>query len=75
MGENCVKHALMIGAAFLVLASVFVGCSNYQIPGKGGDGTIKANSCEGCHTDLERLIDLHDPDTEFPEGGCGGAGS
>lgn len=57
----------------VVLLIAGIGCTNYQIPGRGETGEIKANSCEGCHTDYERLIAVHTPDTSPPVGGCGGA--
>ena len=56
----------------LVLAGMIAGCANYSIPGVGG-GAVTANSCEGCHTDYERLIEVHTPDTTPPPAGCGGA--
>lgn len=64
-----------IGAGLIILFVVLVisgiSCTNHQIPGKGS-GNITENSCEGCHTDYERLIEVHSPDTEPPVGGCGG---
>lgn len=64
-----------IGAGLIILFVVLVisgiSCTNYQIPGKGS-GNITENSCEGCHTDYERLVEVHSPDTEPPVGGCGG---
>lgn len=61
------------GLIILMVTLIFSGiaCTNYTIPGKGS-GKIEANSCEGCHTDLERLIAVHTPDTGAPVGGCGG---
>ena len=63
------------GAGFLgvclIMAWMIAGCANYSIPGSGS-GTVTANSCEGCHTDYERLIEVHDPDTTPPPAGCGG---
>ena len=60
-----------IGAGLIILFVVLVisgiSCTNYQIPGKGS-GNITENSCEGCHTDYERLIEVHSPDTEPPVG-------
>jgi thiosulfate/3-mercaptopyruvate sulfurtransferase len=53
------------------LVFTMVGCINYTIPGRDS-GQIKANSCEGCHTDYERLVAVHSPDTALPAGGCGG---
>jgi thiosulfate/3-mercaptopyruvate sulfurtransferase len=64
-----------IGSSLVILLGILLGaglaCTNYTIPGKDG-GSISANSCEGCHTDYERLIEVHDPDTAPPPGGCGG---
>jgi len=57
---------------FLMFLIAGIGCTNYQIPGSGGGGEIEANSCEGCHTDYDRLIAVHSPDTVAPPGGCGG---
>ncbi len=56
---------------FVVLVFAGIACTNYTIPGKG-TGEVTANSCEGCHTDYERLIAVHSPDTAAPAGGCGG---
>ncbi len=64
-----------IGAGLIILFVVMVisgiSCTNYQIPGKGS-GNVTENSCEGCHTDYERLKEVHSPDTEPPPSGCGG---
>ncbi len=66
---------IKFGSGLLLLFVVFVftgiACTNYTIPGKG-NGEVKANSCEGCHTDYERLIAVYTPDTDAPVGGCGG---
>jgi hypothetical protein len=66
-----------IGLGLLLTMLLFIvagiGCTNYQIPGKGDSGEIVANSCEGCHTDKDMLIVVHSPDTAAPLGGCGGA--
>ncbi len=65
-----------IGSGLVLLFVVFliagIGCTNYQIPGSGNSGEIEANSCEGCHTDYDRLVAVHSPDTAAPVGGCGG---
>jgi thiosulfate/3-mercaptopyruvate sulfurtransferase len=45
-------------------------CTNYQIPGRNS-GEITANSCEGCHTDYDRLIEEHTPDDAPPLSGYG----
>lgn len=60
---------LAAGALFAMFAA---GCTSYTIPGKESGNKVKANSCEGCHTDYERLIAVHSPDTDPPVGGCGG---
>jgi len=64
-----------IGTGLVLLFVIFViagiSCTNYQVPGKG-TGEVTDNSCEGCHTDYERLIAVHSPDTAPPVGGCGG---
>ena len=63
------------GAGFLgvclIMAWMIAGCANYSIPGSGS-GAVTANSCEGCHTNYEMLIEVHDPDTTPPPAGCGG---
>lgn len=60
-------------AVFAVLLIAGIGCTNYQIPGSGNGGEVGANSCEGCHTDYDRLVAVHTPDTAPPPGGCGGS--
>ncbi len=56
---------------FAILVVAGISCTNYTIPRR--DSTkVSANSCEGCHTDYERLIAVHTPDTAAPVGGCGG---
>ena len=59
-------------AVFVMLLVAGIGCTNYQVPGSGGSGEISANSCEGCHTDYDRLMAVYSPDTAAPVGGCGG---
>ena len=59
-------------AVFAVLVIGGIACTNYQIPGSGGGGEVGENTCEGCHTDYERLMAVHSPDTAPPPGGCGG---
>jgi len=56
---------------FVILVIAGISCTNYTIPGKDS-GEVTANSCEGCHTDYERLILVHTPDTAPPPSGCGG---
>lgn len=64
------KHSKR-GAGLILLVVVLIitgiSCTNYQIPGKG-TGEVTENSCEGCHTDYERLVDVHTPDTDLPLG-------
>ncbi len=58
---------------FVVMVIAGIACTNYTIPGRdagGGSGTD--NSCEECHTDYERLILVHTPDTAAAVSGCGG---
>ena len=66
------KRAMMLLSAGVMLVWIIGGCTNYTIPGKESGDKIKANSCEGCHTDYARLIEVHSPDTTPPAGGCGG---
>ncbi|MCK5134401.1 MAG: hypothetical protein KAR19_01335 [Bacteroidales bacterium] len=66
-----IKRGPRLITVCLVAAWIFAGCTSYTIPGKDS-GKIKANSCEGCHTDYARLIEVHSPDTAPPAGGCGG---
>jgi hypothetical protein len=47
---------------FVVLMIAGIGCTNYQIPGK----TTPKNNCEICHTDYERLVEVHSPDAAAP---------
>jgi hypothetical protein len=55
----------------LLLLWILAGCTDYTIPDKRKK-IISAASCEGCHTNYERLIEVHSPDTTAPAGGCGG---
>ncbi|MFO7671143.1 MAG: hypothetical protein R6W31_15910 [Bacteroidales bacterium] len=71
MEERKLKREGGLLIIFIFLAGLISGCANYTIPGNES-GKIVANSCEGCHTDYERLIDVHDPDTTPPPSGCGG---
>ncbi|MEZ5069736.1 MAG: hypothetical protein R2751_01910 [Bacteroidales bacterium] len=63
------SHIFLVLGVFLAMG---MGCTSYTIPDKNSN-TVTANSCEGCHTDYERLIAVHSPDTVEPVGGCGGA--
>lgn len=49
-------------AVFAVLLLAGIGCTNYEIPGKGSVEPQK-NFCEDCHTDLERLMAVQTPDS------------
>jgi thiosulfate/3-mercaptopyruvate sulfurtransferase len=71
MEERKLKREGGLLIIFVFIAAFISGCANYTIPGNES-GKIEANSCEGCHTDYERLIDVHDPDTTPPPSGCGG---
>ena len=47
----------------------------YQLPDSWKESVTEPNqlnNCEVCHTDYERLVDVHSPDTAAPVGGCGG---
>jgi hypothetical protein len=66
------KRGIRLIGVCLVAGWIFAGCTNYTIPGRD-PGKVTANSCEGCHTDYERLIAVHTPDTAAPVGGCGGS--
>ena len=66
------KRGIRITWFCLVTGWIIAGCTNYSIPGRDS-GKVTANSCEGCHTDYERLIAVHSPDTGAPVGGCGGS--
>ncbi len=60
-----------MGLIFVVLAISGIACTNYTIPEKGSH-KVSANSCEGCHTDYARLLEVFSPDTAAAVGGCGG---
>jgi thiosulfate/3-mercaptopyruvate sulfurtransferase len=53
-----------LALVFGVLLMTGMGCTNYQIPGKGG--TPQANMCEDCHTDYDKLMAVYTPDTDAP---------
>ena len=55
---------------FVILLIAGIGCTNYQIPGRTSSEP-KANNCEICHTDYERLVEIHSPDTDPPLQGYG----
>jgi hypothetical protein len=55
---------------FVLLLIAGIGCTNYQIPGNTSPEP-KANNCEICHTDYERLVEVHTPDTAAPVSGYG----
>jgi len=65
-----------LGSGLLaVFAGLLIGgiaCTNYQIPGGKEQPEPEANLCEDCHTDYDRLVEVHSPDTAPPVGGCGG---
>ncbi|MGW8315260.1 MAG: hypothetical protein ACWGNV_06645 [Bacteroidales bacterium] len=66
------NQGLKLLSVGIILAWIIAGCANYTIPGKDSGDKIKDNSCEGCHTDYEHLIEVYSPDTAAPVGGCGG---
>jgi len=65
------KIGLSAIVVFGIIVGIGIGCTNYTIPDKNSN-KISAASCEGCHTDYKRLIEVHTPDTAPPTGGCGG---
>ena len=65
------RGAGAVGVAIL-LAFIIGGCANYTIPDNSRK-IISANSCEGCHTDYDRLVEVHDTNYPPPMGGCGGS--
>ena len=56
----------------LFIAVIIAGCNNNDDPGENNGENIAVNSCEGCHTDYARLMEVYSPDTAAPVGGCGG---
>ena len=72
--EGEIIKGFKIGSVLVVGVLAFSGiaCTSYTIPGKG-TGTVTSNSCEGCHTDYERLIAVHSPDTAAPDDADGTA--
>jgi len=71
MADNHMRTGPALLWAFLVCAWITTGCASYTIPDED-NRKISAASCEGCHTDYERLIEVHTADTAAPVGGCGG---
>lgn len=69
MKDSKIGTGLVLIVATLLIAGI--SCTNYQIPGKG-NGEVTDNSCEGCHTDYDKLVAVHTPDTDPPPSGCGG---
>jgi hypothetical protein len=65
------KHGCGLVLMFGALVFAGISCTNYTIPGRDS-GKVSAKSCEGCHTDYERLVEVYSPDTAAPAGGCGG---
>jgi thiosulfate/3-mercaptopyruvate sulfurtransferase len=51
---------------FVMLLIAGIGCTNYQIPGNGSSGPV-VNNCEICHTDYDRLVEVHTPDSAPPD--------
>lgn len=60
-----VKKGVKLLGVCLIGSWIGVGCTNHTIPERGG-------RCEECHTDYERLVEVHSPDTAAAVGGCGG---
>jgi hypothetical protein len=54
----------------IVLIISGISCTNYQIPGRDSGGSTD-NACEDCHTDYDRLIEVHTPDAGDPVTGYG----
>ena len=67
------KHS-KIGAGLILMMIVLIisgiSCTNYQIPGRDSGGSTD-NACEDCHTDYDRLIEVHTPDEGAPVKGYG----
>lgn len=53
----------------MLTALLIVGCA--KVNNKDKD-TLPYGTCEGCHTDYDRLQLVYSPDTAAPAGGCGG---
>ena len=51
-------------------ALLIVGCA--KVTNKDKE-TLPYGTCEGCHTNYDKLIEVHTPDTGAPAGGCGGS--
>jgi hypothetical protein len=67
------KHS-KIGTGLILMMIVLIisgiSCTNYQIPGRDSGGSTD-NACEDCHTDYDRLIEVHTPETGPPVSGYG----
>jgi len=57
-------------AVIVMLIISGIACTNYTIPGNDGGGS-SSNSCEDCHTDYDRLKEVHTPDEGPPVTGYG----
>ena len=68
MRNSRTGSGLVLIFGMLVIAGI--GCTNYQIPGK--EVIPQANTCEECHTDYARLMEVYTPDTVASFGGCEG---
>jgi hypothetical protein len=66
------KHS-KIGTGLILMMIVLIisgiACTNYQIPGRDSGGND--NACEECHTDYDRLVEVHSPDSGAPVTGYG----
>jgi len=69
MKNSSIGYIVLMMTGMLLVGGI--ACTNYTIPGRDG-GKVSPNSCEGCHIDYERLVEVHSPDTAPPAGGCGG---
>ncbi len=53
--------------SYTVTVTDALACSSSMEITMEDPGGIQLNSCEGCHTDYDRLIAVHSPDTDPPE--------
>jgi hypothetical protein len=73
-GRFVMKRTLVSYSVLFIFVGLMVAgisCTNYTIPGRGSK-PVSPNSCEGCHIDYDRLMEVYSPDTVAPAGGCGG---
>ena len=72
MKLTTIKRSLILLSTGLLFTWIISGFTSYTVTGQDSGDQIEANSCEGCHTDMARLIEVHSPDTVAPVSGCGG---